>query len=176
MINNISTGNGAALLRTTAIDVVPTSPPAISSTIGKADTFPASGSTSVTTGERLAEPLNILVSLVRSAIDKNPRNSNAAEIIEAIRTGSQFNLAAGIEHIRRTFKQVLAQTSDRKLAKEASGKMKKFLPAVLWSGTFLERSDKGLQQHSGLLCADWLTLTWWLVMRRDKSTPSAMSR
>src|SRR5207248_4640270 len=55
---------------------------------------------------------------------------------------------------RETFKQVLAQTSDRKLAKEASGKMKKFLPAVLWSGHFLERSDKGLQQHSGLLCAD----------------------
>jgi len=91
MMNNISTSNGAALLRTTAIDVVPTYPPAISSAVGKSDAFPASESTSetepVTTGERLAEPSNILVSFVRSAIDKSPRNRNAAEIIEAIRTG-----------------------------------------------------------------------------------------
>jgi len=63
-------------------------------------------------------------------------------------------LAATIERIRETFKQVLAQTSDRKAAKKSIDQTKKSLPAVLWSGCFVERNDQGLQQHSGLLCAD----------------------
>lgn len=39
-------------------------------------------------------------------------------------------------------------------AKEAAAPLKKRLPAFLFSGTFSQRSDKALIQHSGLICID----------------------
>jgi len=97
---------------------------------------------------------NHLLSLVNSALDKHPRDCCALEVVEAIRTGATFDLAAKTKRIRDHFAEVLGKTGDRKAAKEAISRTKITLPAVLWSGRFRERNDRGLRQHSGLICAD----------------------
>jgi P4 family phage/plasmid primase-like protien len=101
----------------------------------------------------------ILVSCVRNAKETKTQDYDAKGIIESIRTDKQFRLrplklGPTIERIRKTFADVLANTGDRKAAKNAVNDDKKQLPAVMWSGRFRSRKESALDQHSGLLCAD----------------------
>src|SRR5947207_96325 len=95
-------------------------------------------------------PIMISRASARSAATNH---CDVREIIEQIRTDAK--LKARTDHIRRKFDEVMAAThGDRKAAKEAVKDKKLQLPTVLPSGTFRERNDKAIEQHSGLLCAD----------------------
>jgi len=101
----------------------------------------------------------MLVSCVTSARLIKTQDFDAREIIESIRTDKQFKLrplklAPTIKSIRKTFADTLAQTRDRKAAKNAVNEAKKQLPAILFSGSFSQRKSSCLLQHSGFLCAD----------------------
>ncbi len=79
-------------------------------------------------------------------IYKNIRNTstgfarNAPVILERIRTGESKKL---IDQIRR------------QKDKQKRQQLKKELPSICWSGWFENRTDKGLKQHSGLMCLDF---------------------
>ena len=91
------------------------------------------------------EPLLIRVSMVEHASDTGTFDCSAEHLITEIKRG---HWRQPIEEIRRLFK---AQ------GKEAIGRLKKNLPAVMWSGRFTNREKPvagKLEQHSGLLCAD----------------------
>ena len=95
----------------------------------------------------------ISVSMVSSAIDIQTRDFDATAIIKIIRCGER-NIRAQVEDIRKTLWRELETHGDHTLAKRAVAGAKKQLPAVLWSGTFTERANEQLVNHSGLLCAD----------------------
>jgi hypothetical protein len=65
-------------------------------------------------------------------------HTTPAEIIADIQTGRWAKEIAAVR----------AATGDE------AARLKRKLPAVLWSGKFNGRSNKGLIQHSGLICAD----------------------
>src|SRR5262245_27727530 len=93
------------------------------------------------------------VSMVSSATDIQTRDFDATAIIKIIRCGER-NIRAQVEDIRKTLRRELDTHGDHTLAKRAVAGAKKQLPAVLWSGTFTERANEKLVNHSGLLCAD----------------------
>jgi|ERR1700731_1244805 len=95
----------------------------------------------------------ILVSHVKTATDTATTHCDVREIVRQVRT--DIKLKARTDHIRTKFNEVMAATGgDRKAAKEAVKDKKLKMPAALFSGTFRERNDKAVLQHSGLLCAD----------------------
>jgi hypothetical protein len=105
--------------------------------------------------EAVKAPSAIFVSCVKNVRETVTQDYHAGEIIQSIRADNQFKLREPVESIRRTFLEVLATSGgDRKAAKEAVAEQKKRLPGVLWSGTFRQRKNDALLQHSGLLCAD----------------------
>lgn len=65
-------------------------------------------------------------------------NTTPAQAVEDIRTGKYT------EQIKAL----------RSATGEERDRLKKLLPAFLWSGTFSQRAAKGLIRHSGLICAD----------------------
>lgn len=95
----------------------------------------------------------IRVSAVNHATDTTTRDYDTTFIIEAIRTGGK-KLRGQVDAIRNTLQRELAQDGDYKRAKQATSELKRQLPAVLWSGTFTQRANDKLVQHSGLICAD----------------------
>lgn len=94
-----------------------------------------------------------IISMVASATDKKTRDITIDRILTAIRTGGE-KLKGQITQIRNRFEAELAITADRKAAKLAIDALKKQLPAVMWSGTFSQRANNALIQHSGLFVAD----------------------
>jgi hypothetical protein len=113
----------------------------------------------------------IKVSTVTSALDTVPRDYDASRVIQSIRTGGNELRGRG-ELIRETSERELAMHGDAKRAKVAAGELKKQLPAVLWSGTFTKRTNDGLVQHSGLLCADLDSLNGSLADVKGKLSDS----
>jgi len=107
-------------------------------------------------------------------MDTSPRDRDVSVVLEAIRTGGKKQkLKGSITQIRNRFEAELAITGDYKEAKLAVDPLKKQqLPAVTWSGTFTQRANDMLIQHSGLLCADFDGLNSALVDIRDKLTTS----
>src|SRR5215831_10891476 len=93
------------------------------------------------------------VSTFASATDTTPRDLDVSTLLKAIRTGGK-KLRGQIEQIRNRFEAEFAITADYKKAKLAVDTLKKALPAVTWSGTFTQRANENLRQHSGLLVAD----------------------
>jgi hypothetical protein len=93
------------------------------------------------------------LSAVNHVTDTATQDCDATVIIEAIRTGGK-GLRGQVEGIRARLQHELAAHGNYKRAKQAAGKLKKHLPAVLWSGTFTHRANDKLVQHSGLICAD----------------------
>jgi hypothetical protein len=115
----------------------------------------------------------IHVSCVKNATDTKTMDYDAKEIIEFIRTDKPLKLrplklGLTIERIRNKFADTLAQTGDRKAAKNAVSEEKKQLPAVMWSGRFRSRKKSALVEHSGLLCADLDDLGEGLAKIRSK--------
>src|SRR5262245_54628505 len=95
-----------------------------------------------------------VISMVQNATDTETRDISVAKVLEGIRTGGK-KLKRQIAQIRNRFEAELALTNgDYKQAKQAVDALKKQLPAVTWSGTFSQRANDKLVQHSGLLCAD----------------------
>jgi hypothetical protein len=90
------------------------------------------------------------------ATSNETRPCGADEVLKAIRDGGKGEKLKGkITQIRNRFdleSQVFP--NDLKKAKESIAELKRALPGVLWSGTFTERKNSALIQHSGLLCAD----------------------
>lgn len=92
--------------------------------------------------------------MVPCATDTETRDISVEKVLEAIRTGGK-NLKGQITQIRNRFEAELDITGgDRKKARLAVDALKKQLPAVMWSGTFSQRANNALIQHSGLLVAD----------------------
>jgi hypothetical protein len=113
----------------------------------------------------------ISVSMVSSAIDIQTRDFDATAIIKIIRCG-EMNIRTQVEVIRKTLRRELDTHGDHTLAKRAVAGAKKQLPAVLWSGTFTERANEKLVNHSGLLCADLDNLALQLKDVREKLSHS----
>jgi hypothetical protein len=63
-----------------------------------------------------------------------------------------------ITAIRKEYRKVLKKTGSQAEAKKAIAPLKKKLPAVMLSGEFVEREDKKLKQHSGMIVADFDSL------------------
>jgi Protein of unknown function (DUF3987)/VirE N-terminal domain len=96
----------------------------------------------------------LTISMITCATETETRDISVEKVWEAIRTGGR-KLKGQITQIRNRFEAELALTSgDYKKAKQAVDALKKQLPAVTWSGTFSQRANDKLVQHSGLLCAD----------------------
>ena len=110
----------------------------------------------------------IKVSTVKSATSTETKDHNAAELVEAIRTGGK-KLRGKVEQIRDKLRY--GDASAKQLAQE----LKKQLPAVMWSGTFTERKNAALVKHSGLLCADLDNLVTTSTMRATSSGGVRMS-
>jgi hypothetical protein len=94
-----------------------------------------------------------VVSWVSSATETATREVSVDKVIDAVRTGGK-KLRGQIEQIKNRFEAELDIVGDYKAAKRAVDTLKKELPGVLWSGTFSQRKNDALVQHSGLLCAD----------------------
>jgi hypothetical protein len=109
----------------------------------------------------------IVISFVSCATDTATHDVSVEKILEAIRSGGK-NLKGQIQQIRNQFEAELAITSDRKKAKLAIDRLKKQLPAVMWSGMFSARANDKLLKHSGLLCADLDSLDASLAEVWDK--------
>jgi VirE-like protein len=136
--------------------ITPTQQPNCTAATG---TLSLNGKTCVSSAEDGNPASTILVSCVKNAKDTVTQHYDAKEIIESIRTDKPFKLrplklGPTIEQIRKMFADFLANTGDRKAAKNAVNDDKKQLPAVMWSGRFRSRKKNALDQHSGLLCAD----------------------
>ncbi len=96
----------------------------------------------------------MMISCVSGATETETRDIKVTAVLEAIRTGGE-RLKGQITQIRNRFESELALTNgDLNAAKRAVDQLKKDLPAVTWSGTFSQRANDKLLQHSGLLCAD----------------------
>jgi hypothetical protein len=109
----------------------------------------------------------IRVSTVTCALSTETRDYEAEKLIEVIRSGGK-DVRGRVEQVREMYRIELAQHGDPKRAKLAAGELKKKLPGVMWSGTFSERKNDALLQHSGLLCADLDSLNGTLADVRDK--------
>src|SRR5207249_4214719 len=70
-------------------------------------------------------------------------------VLEAIRTGGKDD---GLRHQVEAIRDKHRYGDEN--AKKLAGELKLQLPAVTFSGTFTERKNGALKQHSGLLCAD----------------------
>jgi len=70
---------------------------------------------------------------------KAPKHMDPHDVLAIIRSGT---LAASVAAVRG------ASDPDER------AKLKKRLPLVCWSGTFTERKEAALQEHSGLICLD----------------------
>ena len=95
-----------------------------------------------------AEPVKldgIVVSIVQSATDKTTTDRDVAAILADLQNGKW---KSQVDRIR----QVYAEAAED--PKKAVAGLKKQLPGILWSGRFEKRSNEGLLQHSGILCAD----------------------
>src|SRR6516225_8599550 len=112
----------------------------------------------------------LVVSTFADATYTTPQDLDVAVVLRAIRTGrmGEKNLREQIEQIRNRFQAEFAITGDYKKAKLAVDPLKKQLPAVTWSGRFLQRANDKLNQYSGLLCADSDGLNGVLPEVRDK--------
>jgi hypothetical protein len=95
----------------------------------------------------------IAVSTFANATNITPRDMNVETVLKSIRSGGK-KLKGQIQQIRNRFQAERAITGDYKKAKLAIAALKKQLPGVTWSGTFSQRANEKLIQHSGLLCAD----------------------
>jgi hypothetical protein len=107
------------------------------------------------------------VSTVQCATDTETRDYDVDDVIEAIRTGGK-KLKGQVTQIRNRFEAERDITGGLKAAKQAIDSLKKELPAVLWSGTFTQRANDRLVQHSGLVCADLDNLNRELGDVREK--------
>jgi BT4734-like, N-terminal domain/Protein of unknown function (DUF3987) len=111
------------------------------------------GATTQTENGRRAKTDIRRISTVQSATDTETHDFDANGIINIIRSGGKV-IRPQVEAIRKTWRSELGSHGDYKLAKKAIDLAKKQLPAVTWSGTFTERANDKLVNHSGLLCAD----------------------
>lgn len=89
-----------------------------------------------------------IISMVGSARSTRCEDAKICAVLEAIREGKW---RAPIDRIRHEYTSAIATGNDPKQAVSA---LKRELPGILWSGKFNRRSTDGLEQHSGLLCAD----------------------
>jgi VirE N-terminal domain/AAA domain len=99
------------------------------------------------------------ISWVKSATDIETASTDADKVIAAIRSGGKGQIREQIEQVRTSVK-----SGDKKEA----GELKKKLPAVMWSGTFTQRANDKLVQHSGLLGGDIDNLNGDLPGVREK--------
>lgn len=100
----------------------------------------------------LPEPFDAEVSIVPNATDTRTSTTTLRKALNAIRSGKW---ATKIARLRQAYEQAASEpdaTPDS--IRNATGALKKALPAALFSGTFSERHDKHLLVHSGLICAD----------------------
>ena len=97
------------------------------------------------------------ISWVTNATDTDTQDVSASKVLEAIRSGGKV-LRARVEEVRK-----LTAAGD----KDAASELKRKLHAVLWSGTFMQRKNDSLTQHSGLMCADLDSLNGQLPAVRE---------
>ena len=108
------------------------------------------------------------ISVFKDAYETTPMlGTDVSEVLNAIRTGGR-NLKGRVERYRKALETELKHHGDHKRAKKATQTIKNQLPAVTWSGTFTQRANDQLSQHSGLLCADCDKLNSALPKVRDK--------
>lgn len=93
------------------------------------------------------------VSMVRRCHDTETQPITFDEIWAATKEG-KHGLKGKITQIRNRYEVEKDVTGDLKKAKEAVASLKMELPGFLPSGSFAERNNAGLLQHSGILCAD----------------------
>lgn len=102
--------------------------------------------------------MNPIISMCRDGKAVDTQNSKAAAVINQIRAG---RWREQVERIRSDYERAVAAGRN---GKEAVGKLKLKLPAVMWNGCFTTRAagvalPEKLTAHSGLLCADLDDLT-----------------
>jgi hypothetical protein len=106
------------------------------------------------------------ISMVASAADTRTTPATLCTVLEGIKAGTwrgevrlvraaaqDFMAAETIANAADTYDAAAAHAYAA-AKKAALDKLKKKLPAALFSGTFTVRSTAGLAQHSGLICAD----------------------
>jgi BT4734-like, N-terminal domain len=97
------------------------------------------------------------VSMVKRCHEVETHPISFDEIWDAIRTG-KHGLKEKITQIRNRYEAEKDITGDPIKAKKAIGDLKMELPGFLPVGTFSKRSNEGLVEYSGILCADLDTL------------------
>jgi hypothetical protein len=105
-------------------------------------------------GNVMSEITDRIISYVEAANRKDTLEVDVGTVVNAIRTGYEYDLRERTGKIRKLIQVELGEHGDLKKAKLAASELKKHLPAVMWSGTFSERANGKLVQHSGLICAD----------------------
>ena len=98
-------------------------------------------------------PSEIHISWVDNASSVETHDCAATKMLEVVRTGGK-ELRGKVEALRQAIQLELGRHGDYNEAKKATSELKKRLPAVIWSGTFIKRDNASLVKHSGLLCAD----------------------
>jgi hypothetical protein len=97
------------------------------------------------------------ISIVNSAVHTDTYPTTSREVLTFIRSG---RWARQIMLIRQKYNRVFesaTQAGDSDpvaKAKAAVVELKRQLPALIFSGWFEKRADKGLREHSGILCLD----------------------
>jgi hypothetical protein len=93
--------------------------------------------------------------MVTNARATRTRTITLGDFLESVEDGQWQKEITGI---RKEYRKILKKTGSHTEAKKAIAPLKKKLPAVMLSGEFVEREDKKLKQHSGLICADFDSL------------------
>lgn len=75
--------------------------------------------------------------------------------IHSTSTGFTRSASILLDRIKNEESKSLIKKIRKEKDKSTRNELKKQLPSVCWSGVFNQRSDKGLQKHSGLICLDF---------------------
>jgi hypothetical protein len=96
------------------------------------------------------------VSMVANAASTETKSARLADVLAAIQGG---RWRTQIEAVRR---------ANSEQGKAAADALKKFLPAILFSGLFARRCKDGLLRHDGVLCVDCDNLNGELADARQR--------
>lgn len=108
----------------------------------------------------------MIVSMVRRCHETETKPISFEEVWDTTRAG-KHGLKEKITQIRNRYEAERDITGDPVKAKKAVADLKMELPGFLPSGTFSERSNAALVEHSGILCADLDTLGAALPALKD---------
>jgi hypothetical protein len=101
--------------------------------------------------------LYLPISMVASATETKTYPTTVGEVLEGIRAGKWEKI---VKRVRDRHDKAFRDAEEEGkpdpgvAAKKAAHSLKLKMPAVTWSGAFLERVDSAIETHSGFLCID----------------------